>query len=227
MSNRRNVQFTYNPHNKATILDCSFVVDSTNGNGLGIRNLKGSGRVAAVFMHTSATAGVAAGITNPNPQNGVIVVYLQDNYNAYLGGYAGTVAPISGTPISISGSSVMTVGNVYTIVSLGSSTTANWQAVGLLPGITPAVGVSFIASVTGGGSGTGQVEAPKSTGSGIDHIEVFGDANLANNTGAQIVGAGVGMQIISLCYSGGTLTAPANGTVIGMNFYLNDSAQGV
>src|ERR1017187_394412 len=65
MSSRNDLP-VWNPHNEATILDCNFVVDSANGNGLGIRNLKGSGRVAQVFMHTSATP--AAG--NPNPVAG-------------------------------------------------------------------------------------------------------------------------------------------------------------
>jgi hypothetical protein len=40
--------------NRPVLVDCNFVVDSTNGNGLGIRNLKGSG-VQAVFMNTSAS----------------------------------------------------------------------------------------------------------------------------------------------------------------------------
>ena len=37
-------------------IDINFVVDSTNGNGLGIRTLKGQGIQNAV-MHTSATVG--------------------------------------------------------------------------------------------------------------------------------------------------------------------------
>src|SRR5580698_1169620 len=50
-------------------IDCNFIVDSSNGNGLGIRSLKGSG-CASVYMHTSATP--AAG--NPNPASGYILV---------------------------------------------------------------------------------------------------------------------------------------------------------
>ena len=301
MSNRRNIQFTYNPHNKATVLDCNFIVDSTNNNGTGVRSLKGSGRVASVYMNTSpaattvssvfasgvsvitvnsaqyiyvgqtvtdsttsgnltsgtkvlavdyhlnqvtlskVTAGASAsspGDTlssvftvaapgNPNPAAGLIVVNLQDNYNSYLGGYSGFVSPVSGTPILIAGSTVMTVGQAYVIVSLGTSTAANWQAVGVPANITPAVGVSFIASVTGGGTGTGAVEAIKSGYSGVDHIEVLGDANQMNSNGAYVLGAGNGMQIIMACLFEGALTAPANNTVIGLNFYMNDSAQGV
>jgi hypothetical protein len=218
MSNRRDIQFTYNPHNKATVLDCSFIVDHSNGNGLGIRSLKPSGRISSVFMNTSATP--AAG--NPNPAAGVIVVNLQDNYNRYLGGYSGFVSALSGSAIS----SGLSVGSPYVIVSLGSSTLAQWQAAGLNANIVPAVGASFIAaatSVAGGGS----VEAPASAGSGIDHIEVLGDANQMNSNGAAVQGAGQGMQLILLCYKNGVLTAPADGTVIGLNFYLNNSAQGV
>lgn len=36
-------------------IDCNFIVDSTNGNGLGIRSLKSNGYVRNVFMHTSAS----------------------------------------------------------------------------------------------------------------------------------------------------------------------------
>lgn len=39
---------------KPVLIDCNFVVDATNGNGLGIRQLKGQG-VKAVYMATSAS----------------------------------------------------------------------------------------------------------------------------------------------------------------------------
>jgi hypothetical protein len=236
ISNRRDIQFTFNPHNKATVLDCSFIVDSTNGNGFGIRSLKKSGRISSVFMHTTVTPGTAAnGLVNPNPESGIIVVNLQDNYNTYLGGYSGFASPLSGSNISISGSSVLTVGAPYVIVSLGTSTQANWVAAGLSPAIKAAVGVSFIAKITGGGTGTGIVQAPAATGAGIDHMEVIGDANLMNNlTGYTVagnptsgVGSGIGMELILACFKNTALTAPTDNTVIGMNFYMNNSAQGV
>jgi hypothetical protein len=221
MSNRRNIQFTYNPHNKLTVLDCSFIVDHANGNGFGARSLKQSGRVATVFMHTSATPGTATnGQVNPNPASGLIVVTLQDNYNTYLGGFSGMVSPPTGSAIS----SGLTVGNAYTIASVGSSTLAQWQTAGLAGGITPAANVSLIAKATSIAGG-GTVYA--TTSSGIDHIEVVGDANLMNSTSAQIAGSGKGMQLILACYSGGVLTAPTDNTVIGLTFHMNDSAQGV
>lgn len=214
MSNRRNIQFTYTPHNKATILDCSFIVDSTNANGYGVRSFKPSGRVATVYMHTSATP--AAG--SPNPAAGLIVVNLQDNYNRYLGGFDGFVSPVTASPGS------MTVGNAYVITSLGTATTAQWATMGLQANITPAVGVSFIAAST---TLLGSATVGSCASSGIDHIEVLGDANLMNSNGAYVLGASQGMQLILACYSAGTLTAPTNGTVIGLAFYMNDSVQGV
>lgn len=218
MSNRRDIQFHYSPHNKATVLDCSFIVDSANGNGLGIRSLKPSGRIASVYMHTSSTP--AAG--NPNPESGIIVVTLQDNYNRYLGGYSGFSGPLSGSTIT----SGLSVGNPYVIVSLGASTAAQWQTAGVPSTITPAVGVSFIAAATSIAGG-GAVQAPAAAGAGVDHIEVIGDPNLMNSTGALVTGAGTGMQLILAAYKNTVLTAPADGTVIGLNFYMNNSAQGV
>lgn len=43
----------YTGHVKPVLIDCNFIVDSTNGNGLGIRSLKGP-YVQNVFMNTSA-----------------------------------------------------------------------------------------------------------------------------------------------------------------------------
>jgi hypothetical protein len=48
-----------------------------------------------------------------------------------------------------------------------------------------------------------------------------------NSTGAQVIGQGNGMEFILACYAGGQVTAPTDGTVIGLNFYMNNSAQGV
>jgi hypothetical protein len=220
MSNRRDIQFTFNPHNKATVLDCSFIVDHANGNGFGVRSLKGSGRIATVFMNTSATPGTASnGQVNPNPIAGLIVVTLQDNYNTYLGGYSGYVSPTTGSP-----SASNTAGHAYVIASLGSSTTAQWQASGLPSQLVPAIGLPFIANGTSVAGG-GMVIA--TAASGIDHIEVIGDSNQANSNNPSVLSGSTGMQLILGCYLNTSLTAPSDGTVIGLNFYLNNSAQGV
>ena len=160
---------------------------------------------------------------------GLIRVILNDNYNRYLGGYSGTVCPVSGSPIS----SGMSVGNPYVIVSVGASTQAQFVAAGLQANVTAAVGVSFIAKATSVAGG-GLVEAPLLGGSGIDHIEVIGDANLMNNSGSYQLGStivqaqpGEGMMLLLQCFKNGVPASPADGTVIGLNFYMNNTAQGV
>lgn len=53
MANRRFNQFFNTLHTKPVLIDCNFIVDSTNGNGFGARALKGAG-VQYVYMNTSA-----------------------------------------------------------------------------------------------------------------------------------------------------------------------------
>lgn len=197
-------------------LYCNFVVDSTNGNGLGIRSLKSNGYVENVFMHTSATPGSNNGHLNPNPISGDILVQLKNNFNVYLGGSVGFVSPVSGTPLTST-----TAHLIYIIVSLGTTTLAQWQAAGLPAGIVPAVGVSFVAIATGAIGGTGAVEVPATAGSGITNVEVQGDAHLSNTTS---IAQYSGMSILSRCYASGVATAPANGSVCGMTFELDNSS---
>lgn len=227
MANQYLNQFLYSFHRMPVLLDCNFVVDSTNGNGLGIRNLKGQG-IQNVFMHTSATPATG----NPNPASGYIMVQLSDNYNRNYGGFDGFVSPVSGTPITITAAN-LTAGQLYTIVSLGSSTAADWLAVGVPNGVTPAVGVSFIAISTGAGAGTGAVEVPAASGSGIIKIEGVGDSNLMNpssNIAQGIIvppGMYLNFQCLAATNSSTTTmiaTAPANGSVVSLKFYLNNSS---
>lgn len=105
----------YSFGSQPSLIDCSFIVDASNGNGLGIRSLKGQG-VQNVYMHTSSTP--AAG--NPNPAVGYAAVQLSANYNRYLGGFSGTIAPTTGSALNIdSGSAALSVGNPYIITSVG------------------------------------------------------------------------------------------------------------
>ena len=352
---------TYSFLNRPVLIDCNFVVDSANGNGLGIRSLKGAG-VRNVFMHTTATAGKSRGMTNPNPAAGFALIQLDNNYNRYAGGFCGAVSPISGSPLAIN-ATALTAHNPYTIVSVGhaaygavtiapvadiagslastyfkifdaygntyvvwfsvsgvgkapsnvggilvqqsistgdsaatigaalattlgglfaaqpgnltapsgvysftttgtttvtvtstvygplpgvpqDSTTAAtgftfaqtvyatnnacWQGVGLPAGITPAVGATFIAKVTGfstGGTSTGLVEAPLV--SGIGSVEVIGDPNATLSPtamgGSPNVGGMLVVQFLSPTDSSTTTPvakAPADGSVVGMSFYV-------
>lgn len=291
MSNRSDLQFTYNPHNKGTLLDCNFIVDTANGNGLGIRSLKGSGRIASVYMNSTYTATSAVNnsvtITNlspstanlkvgmgvsgtgvpvgariasivsstsititlattggsgtptltfwvapgPNVPVGYIQVNLQDNYNRYLFSASGRGCPVSGSAILVASAGV-TLGTMYIITVVGTTTQAGWVSLGLPANITAAVGVSFIAAKTGTATGTGVVEVIAATGSGIFSVELVGDPNQMNSNGVYVLGAAQGMQINSVCLSDSSsdvpqVTQPADNTVMGLFFYMNNSAQGV
>ena len=220
MANRDFTAQLYTLHNVPVLLDCNFVVDSTNGNGLGIRSLKGPG-IANVFMHTSATPGSSNGILNPNPALGTIIVQLQDKYNrSYSGGNA-QVSPVSGNALLVA-SAGLTAGVPYIIVSLGTTTVTAWHTLGVSPGITPAVGVAFIAAHTSA-VGTGAVEITAALGSNIASIETVGDPNLSVNPDPTAL-QGFGAQFILQCRDyQGALANPANGSVISLQFLLSNS----
>lgn len=162
--------------------------------------------VQNVFMHTSTTPAVGNSnprtpnivITNPNPASGIIVIQLQDEYNRILSIDSSIQSPNSGSDVKID-NSAMTAGLAYTITTLGNATAAKWRAIGVPAGVTPAVGVSFIAASNGGAGNTltSRVQVPLAGGSGIQSIEVVGDPDqsIAPNLTAQ----GFGSQIILAC----------------------------
>lgn len=194
-------------------LYCNFVVDSANGNGLGLRSLKSNG-IAKAFMHTSATP--LAG--NPNPAVGYILVQLASGYAGYVSGTSGFVSPISGTPINVT--TGVTAGLAYIIASVGTTTPAQWQVLGLPVGVTPAVGASFIAIATTTATGTGVIEVPLATGAGSLVIDVIGDPN-ASSLPTDGSGAWILCRCLAATSSGSTVlvaAAPADGTVIGLTF---------
>ena len=211
-------------------IDCNFIVDSTNGNGLGIRSLKSNGWIRNVFMHTAESAGSNNGYTNPNPAVGYALVQFKQNFNIYLGGFSGFVSPLSGTNVPIDASDAsLTAGHAYVITSVGTSTLSDWQAVGLPPGLTPTIGQSFIATATGAGTGSGQVQIPVATGSGILVVDVIGSANasIANSNIASDGGAWVLVRFLAATSSSVTTlvaTAPADGSVVGMSFFFDQSS---
>lgn len=106
----------YSNITKPVKIDLNFVVDATNGNGLGIRSLKSNGYVRNVFMHTSSTPGSNDGALNPNPASGYALIQLKNNYNYYLGGFSGFVSPTSSTLLTST-----TAGNAYIIANIGSA----------------------------------------------------------------------------------------------------------
>jgi hypothetical protein len=208
MANRWLNQFYYTLHKMPVLIDCNFIVDPANGNGLGIRSLKGPG-VANVFMHTTATP--APG--NPNPAPGVIMLELQDTYFRYFGGFTGWEGPLSGTPLTAT-----TANTTYVITSLGTATAAQWYAVGLPEYLIPTVGQAFVATASATIGGSATVEVPATGGAGIDTIETIGDPN-------QTIGTPQAPSYIMLqCFFEGVVTAPATGSVINLTSYLSNSS---
>ena len=109
---------SYDFLNKPVKINCDFIVDSTNGNGLGIRSLKGAG-VQNVFMHTSASPGKGNnGYLNPNPAAGYALIQLNNNYGRYEGGFSGFASPTTGSTIAIN-STTLSIGSPYIIASVG------------------------------------------------------------------------------------------------------------
>lgn len=195
-------------------IGCNFIVDSANGNGLGLRSLKASG-IANVYMHTSASP--AAG--NPNPAAGFIVVEFSQAFTGYVTGTFGFVSPVSGTPINVT--SGVTAGLVYIITSLGTTSASQWQHLGLPANLTPTVGQAFIATSSTTATGTGVVEVQLATGSGVYHIEVLGNPN---TTVATTSGGGSMILVVLGPTNSSTTTlkplAPVDGTVVGLTFSM-------
>ena len=193
-------------------IDFNFIVDSTNGNGLGIRSLKSNGYVNNVFMHTTVTPGVNNGITNPNPKVGVAMIQFKGNYNRLISGYSGVVSPTTGSP----GASI-TAGNPYIIASLGNTTLAQWQTAGFPKGFTPAVGASFIATTTGSVAGTGTVIAPGV--SQVCNAQIIGDPNQTISN-AMISPYGGAYHLIQFIDYTGAVITPTDGLVISLSTEL-------
>jgi hypothetical protein len=200
---------------------CNFIVDSANGNGWGVRSVKSNGYVEAVFMHTSATPGKQNGLYNPNPAVGYAVIRFKNNFNFYLGGFSGQIVPLTSTSTTS-----LTKGNVYVITSLGTTTLAQWQTAGLIQGVTPAVGATFVAAATASIGGTGTVGLPGVPSTQV--LTVVGDPNtvIANSSVAVNAGAQIVVQFAAPTSSSVTTlaaAAPADGTVVGMQFCFDGS----
>jgi hypothetical protein len=103
------------------LIDCNFVVDATNGNGRGIRNLKGQG-VQNVFMHTSAAFTGTSHTTN-------VIDGIASGTASLLPGMA---VQGSGIPAGTVISAILSSGSIQLSKATTSSTTGSitYQAPG-------------------------------------------------------------------------------------------------
>lgn len=205
----------YTMHTMPVILDCNFIVDDTNANG--ITSLKGP-TISSVLMHSAhatPTQSIAAG---------TIQVRLQDNFNSVLMCDSSIQSPLTGSDVKID-NSAMTAGVAYTITTLGNATAAKWRTIGVPAGVTAAVGVAFIAATNGGAGNTltSRVQATATAGSGVATIEMVKDPNqsIAPN---RLTGQTYGAQILFQCRDyAGALVAPVAGSKIAIRIYLSNS----
>jgi len=195
----------------------SFNVLATNG--LGISSLKSNGWVRNVFMHTSTTPTANDGVTNPNPAAGIIIVQLKQNFNVFLGMNCSFQAPGTSSAVTT------TVANTtYVITVLGTTTAAQWTAVGLQPGFTAAVGQVFTATASQAIGGTGSVLAVGT--SAVAAVEVMGNPNvqIANSSVAANGGAYIFLQCNDYA---GALVAPTSLSVCNLRLFFDRSSVSV
>lgn len=212
----------YCKHTMPVLLDCQFTVAAADTGGLGITGLKGPG-IQAVYMHTSQTPAAL----NPNPASGICLVQLKDNYYADYLGFMGQVTALSGSSILVASAGTV-ASTTYVITIVGTTTTAGWQSLGLPVGITPAVGVSFVATATTTATGTGAVQVPHANGTGIQSIEQIGTPGLTLSP----TGIGAGYPYMMFRFMGPTnsstttpiAVAPRDGSIISLKMYLSNSS---
>lgn len=217
----------YSGHVKPIFIDMQFQVASSDSAGLGITGLKGA-YVTNVFMHTSATPGSNNSLLNPNPASGTIIVQLNDNYSGLYSMNYSIISPNSASDVKID-NSAMTAGVAYVITTLGNATAAKWHLIGVPAGVTPAVGVSFIAASNGGAGNslTSRVQTSAAAGSNIFGIELVGTPNQSIAplpTANQGYGASFILQCRKSTSDASAIAAPADGSIIQLRLVLSDSS---
>lgn len=217
MANRNFLsQKMYSMRGMPVLIDCSFTVDATDPDG--ITGLQGP-LVDSILMnssHATPTQTIAAGY---------IQVRLQNGFNQVLGIMKPCIQSAnSGSDVKID-NSAMTAGRAYVITTLGNATAAKWHQIGVPAGVTPAVGVSFIAASNGGSGNTltSRVQLVISS-SNVASIEVVGDPNQSVNPSPS-ANQGYGAQIILVCRDyAGAIVAPSAGDVISLQILMNNSS---
>jgi len=213
----------------AEIINVSSVANLKVGMAVSGAGIQAGSKILSIDSATQITltlpaTATAAGVTLTyaangfNPSAGIIVVQLQETLKRYYqgsfqSGYAVTGAALTATVADV----------VYVINALGTATLAQWQAVGLPIGITPAVGVSFIATASGTIGGSASVKAAGS--SGVASVEYVGDPNLTLQSSKKLImGVSSGAYLIFKCFDyAGAVVAPLAQSQMNMDIYLSNS----
>lgn len=123
--------------------------------------------------------------------NGIFQIQLSDNFNRINNITSSFESPLSGAIVA--GGSLV-VGNIYQILTLGSTTPAQWLAAGLPGNLVPTIGQVFKAATVGTGTGTVQSMGV----SGINDVEVLGlSATMVNPNPAVGLGGFIIIQTLA------------------------------
>jgi hypothetical protein len=129
--------------NRPVTIDCNFIVDSTNGNGLGLRSLKGSG-VQAVYMNTSNGAGLPMATSR---QYGLLAATAITNTGNTA--ITGSVGEYPGTAIT-PGTGTFTVSGATNIANIAAQNAQSDALAAFTAGQTAGLAGTTIASELGG-----------------------------------------------------------------------------
>lgn len=192
-----------------------FTVNAADTGGLGITGLKSNGWVRNVFMNTSQTPGSNDGVTNPNPAAGNILIQLKQNFNVFLGFNWSSRAVVTGSNLTS-----VTDGVSYEITALGTTTAAQWLAVGVPAGVSAAVGLGFNAIASQAIGGTGTVKAL--TNAAVDSIQVVGNPSLGITSN---IGRYGGQYLLLQCLGSGlALANPTDTAVLNLRLFFDRSS---
>lgn len=137
---------------------------------------------------------------------------------------SGTLTFVSGTgataPLTYSSAVAGLATGFAFALTVSDTNDQDWHAVGVPHGVTPQVGVSFVAKATGAGGSTGLVIAAGV--SGILSFEVIGNPNLSLAPHVSGPSANVGGWIlVQMLSDSDAPAAPAVGSTCGMCFYVD------
>jgi hypothetical protein len=188
-------QFTQSFNAGLTLIECNFLAGASGA----VTNLAGTGVASITKLAT-----------------GTYQINFTNAYQRHLGTEVNAYSPGTGSTAA----TALSAGTVYTIATLGTTTAAGWQAAGLSASVTPAVGVSFLA--TGAGTGTGTCTTPSV--SGLVDSEIVGNPNttLGNSSTPYII-----VQLLAPTSSSVTTpvpTNPATGTTMTFQFWMRSSS---
>ncbi len=213
MANRAYFQMLASLVERLSYIQGSFVSDGSGG----VTSVQGSGVDTVV-----------------NLQTGVFQIKLQNALLASLGNAVGSGGGITYTVYNGGVVSTVAAGTGFTVAhatSIGQlSVAAQWQAVGLAVGVTPAVGVSFLSNSAGaqaGASATAAAGPLLATATSLGQVvNIVGHPSTTLSTSGTSA-SGKGGYLVVVFRSGiGVATNPPVGTVRFSMHLRNSSIKG-